>query len=105
VLPHQHQLQCRRGTKHYTNGNDSNNRSTHNCRSTAESADYQTQAGDLQGVAENNVFAFKDIPYASPPVGDLRWRKPQPASAWQVYAKADANGRFNRRFESTSEIV
>ncbi|MCA1607257.1 MAG: carboxylesterase family protein, partial [Acidobacteria bacterium] len=43
----------------------------------------KTQAGDLQGVVENNVFAFKGIPYASPPVGPLRWREPQRASAWQ----------------------
>lgn len=52
----------------------------------------KTQAGKVQGLKENNVFAFKGIPYASPPVGPLRWREPQRASAWQGVRKADAYG-------------
>lgn len=51
-----------------------------------------TQSGDIQGVSENNVFAFKGIPYAAPPVGDGRWREPQPAVAWQGMRKATAYG-------------
>ena len=42
----------------------------------------QIESGRLQGVAEHNMFAFKNIPYAAPPVGDLRWRPPQPALPW-----------------------
>jgi para-nitrobenzyl esterase len=38
--------------------------------------------GTLQGVAANGVIAFKGIPFAAPPVGDLRWRPPQPAAHW-----------------------
>lgn len=52
----------------------------------------ETQAGDVQGFVENNVFAFKGIPYAAPPVGDLRWREPQPAALWQGVLKANAYG-------------
>ena len=52
----------------------------------------KTQAGDVLGVVERSVFAFKGIPYASPPVGDLRWREPQPAALWQGVRKADAYG-------------
>ncbi len=52
----------------------------------------RTQAGDVQGVQEHNVFAFKGIPYASPPVGNLRWRASRPAAAWQGVRKADAYG-------------
>lgn len=52
----------------------------------------KTQAGDVQGLVEYDVSAFKGIPYASPPVGDLRWREPQPAAAWQGVRKADTYG-------------
>jgi para-nitrobenzyl esterase len=40
--------------------------------------------GILQGVSEasTRVAAYKGIPYAKPPTGDLRWRPPVPALAW-----------------------
>lgn len=38
--------------------------------------------GQLRGTRVDDVFAFRGIPYASPPVGDLRWRAPQPAATW-----------------------
>lgn len=45
----------------------------------------QTQSGLVQGVANESgtVVAFKGIPYAAPPVGDLRWREPQPPQSWE----------------------
>ena len=52
----------------------------------------KTQGGDVQGVAERDVVAFKGIPYAAPPVGNLRWREPQPATAWPGVRKGDAYG-------------
>lgn len=37
-----------------------------------------TKLGDIQGVSTSNaVHQFLNIPYAEPPVGDLRWRPPQ----------------------------
>jgi para-nitrobenzyl esterase len=39
-------------------------------------------SGGLRGVAQNAITVFKGIPYAAPPVGDLRWREPQPPVAW-----------------------
>jgi para-nitrobenzyl esterase len=38
--------------------------------------------GVLQGAAVDNIHTFKGIPYAAPPVGNLRWREPQPAAKW-----------------------
>ena len=40
------------------------------------------ETGSLQGKAEYNMNVYKGIPYAAAPVGDLRWRPPQPATAW-----------------------
>ena len=41
-----------------------------------------TDRGAVRGVAAGNTYAFKGIPYAAPPVGDLRWRPPQRAARW-----------------------
>ena len=40
--------------------------------------------GKLQGVASQaqGVTVYKGIPYAAPPVGNLRWKRPQPVSPW-----------------------
>jgi para-nitrobenzyl esterase len=44
----------------------------------------KTDKGKVQGAltTDNQVRAFKGIPYAAPPVGDLRWQPPQPAAKW-----------------------
>lgn len=47
------------------------------------------ETGDLEGVLEGNDLAcYYAIPFAAPPVGDLRWRAPQPAQPWQGVLKA-----------------
>jgi para-nitrobenzyl esterase len=45
----------------------------------------KTDKGEVQGelTADKQVRAFKGIPYAAPPVGDLRWQPPQPAERWK----------------------
>jgi para-nitrobenzyl esterase len=42
----------------------------------------RVEGGELQGVVDEGVVSFKGIPFAAPPVGDLRWRPPQPAAKW-----------------------
>ena len=48
--------------------------------------------GMLEGVNVSGIREFKGIPYAAPPVGDLRWREPQPAQNWTGVRKADHFG-------------
>ncbi len=48
------------------------------------------ETGDLEATADGNDLAvYKAIPYAAPPVGNLRWKAPQPAKAWSGVLKAD----------------
>lgn len=42
----------------------------------------RTESGRVQGYLTNGVYNFMGIPYAAPPVGDLRWKEPQPAASW-----------------------
>jgi para-nitrobenzyl esterase len=52
------------------------------------------ETGLIQGVPnhEKNVVSYKGIPYAAPPVGDLRWREPQPPLKWEGVRMADTFG-------------
>lgn len=39
-------------------------------------------SGVIVGIAHENANVFRNIPYAAPPVGPLRWRPPQPVAPW-----------------------
>jgi para-nitrobenzyl esterase len=53
----------------------------------------KTLNGVLEGtLEEGNVRVFRAVPYAQPPVGDLRWREPQPAVNWSGVRHADRFG-------------
>ncbi len=43
----------------------------------------RVDSGQLQGVVEDGVVSYKGVPFAAPPVGDLRWRPPQPVAPWK----------------------
>jgi len=49
--------------------------------------------GALRGQAAEGVVSWKGIPYAAPPLGDLRWRAPQPAPVWEGIRDAGQYGR------------
>jgi len=53
------------------------------------------EGGQVQGVLADDhpdVFVYRGIPYAAPPIGDLRWREPQPVVAWEGIRIADKFG-------------
>jgi para-nitrobenzyl esterase len=49
-------------------------------------------AGKVQGAVDGGMASWKGIPFAAPPVGELRWRAPQPAAAWSGVRAAQAYG-------------
>ncbi len=55
----------------------------------AATASLRTTAGVLRGgVSTENIASFRNIPYAAPPIGPLRWRAPQPALQWSTEREA-----------------
>jgi para-nitrobenzyl esterase len=42
----------------------------------------QTANGKVEGYTKENLRIFKGIPFAAPPVGELRWKAPQPVQNW-----------------------
>ncbi len=55
-------------------------------------AQVHTASGDVSGANDKGVVAYKGIPFAAPPVGDLRWKAPQPAAKWTGVRKANEYG-------------
>ncbi|QDV29843.1 Para-nitrobenzyl esterase [Planctopirus ephydatiae] len=49
-------------------------------------------SGKLEGVNSDGLHVFKGIPYAAPPIGELRWRAPQPVKKWAGVRKAHNYG-------------
>ena len=52
------------------------------------------EGGQVQGVASDlpGVVVYRGIPYAAPPIGDLRWKEPQPVVPWQGVKLCDKFG-------------
>ena len=49
----------------------------------------RVEQGLLKGTVEDGLTVYRGIPFAAPPVGDLRWRAPQPAAKWEGVRHAD----------------
>ena len=49
----------------------------------------QTENGLVSGYNSGDITIFKGIPFAEPPVGDLRWKAPQPVKNWTGVLKCD----------------
>ncbi len=55
----------------------------------AQIARTTVEQGEVEGTVENGLGSFKGIPFAQPPVGDLRWKAPVKPAAWTGVFKAD----------------
>jgi para-nitrobenzyl esterase len=60
------------------------------CKEKPLSTIVATEAGKVEGTQENGFKSFKGIPFAAPPVGELRWKEPQPVIPWDGVLKADS---------------
>ncbi|HEY4128510.1 MAG TPA: carboxylesterase family protein [Gammaproteobacteria bacterium] len=55
----------------------------------AAAAPVRVESGLVDGSEHYGVMVYKGIPFAAPPVGDLRWRDPQPVTPWSGVRQAD----------------
>lgn len=71
------------------------------------SAQVKTTLGEVQGTttANGQIRVFKGIPYAAPPVGELRWQAPRPATPWQGVRDASTFGPRCMQGQIFSDIV
>ena len=54
----------------------------------------ETKYGKMEGVDKGSYIEYRGVPYAKPPVGDLRWRAPQEPDAWDgIYRAVDFKNR------------
>ncbi len=59
---------------------------------TNENLVVRTTAGELRGASQNGVIVFRAVPYAAPPVGELRFCPPQPLPPWHGVRDAGKDG-------------
>ena len=71
------------------------------------SAQVKTTSGAVRGTTTANaqIGVFKGIPFAAPPVGNLRWQAPRPAMAWPGVRDATAFGPRCMQGQIFSDIV
>ena len=56
----------------------------------AQSPTTSTESGAISGIRKDGLSVYKGVPFAAPPVGDLRWRPPVPVTSWTGTRKTDA---------------
>jgi para-nitrobenzyl esterase len=61
-------------------------------QSGSEKPQAKIENGILEGISSSGINIFKGIPFAAPPVGELRWKEPQPVKDWDGVKKADHFG-------------
>jgi para-nitrobenzyl esterase len=62
------------------------------CGSPPVTTTVEVTGGTIEGVEQDGIFTYKGVPFAAPPVGELRWKAPEPVEPWTDVKKADAFG-------------
>ena len=73
----------------------------------AKSLTVKTKQGAARGktITDGKVKAFLGLPYAAPPVGDLRWRAPQPPASWTGERDATKYGAHCAQNQAFDDMV
>ena len=59
------------------------------CADHTVSSIVKVEGGKIEGTVENGIKTYKGIPFAAPPVGELRRKDPQPVKPWEGILKVD----------------
>ncbi len=62
-----------------------------------------TEQGKVEGIEKLGCLQFRGIPFAAPPVGDLRWMLPQPHPSWDGVRDASEYGPMSPQMSGTME--
>jgi para-nitrobenzyl esterase len=65
----------------------------------------KTHSGAVEGKDDGKVKSFLGIPYAQPPVGDLRWKAPQPVAKWNGVKKAEFSATWSFTTPARTKIA
>ena len=65
----------------------------------------RTRSGLVQGEISEQLRSFRGIPYAAPPVGDLRWRPPARVASWNGVHDASAFGDMCIQIDANNNLV
>ena len=67
------------------------------------SATAQTTAGTIEGTEEHGLCVFRGVPFAAPPVGELRFKPPQPVEPWDGVREAKTFGPIS--LQASNEML
>ncbi|MGD9160815.1 MAG: carboxylesterase family protein, partial [Desulfobacteraceae bacterium] len=69
---------------------DSSSQKTEVIKASPVTTTVEVTGGTIEGLEQDGILIYKGIPFAAPPVGDLRWKAPAPVKPWTGIKKSDA---------------
>jgi para-nitrobenzyl esterase len=65
----------------------------------------QVEQGTLQGMTTGASRAFRGVPYAAPPLGELRWKRPQPPASWGGVRDATRSANTCLQISTSNQLL